>query len=105
MVSAVGHLSPRRFSISWRELDCRDINDDLASPLQYVVQYRLSGSTQTVSQLVVSTTMTTATNPSLGSFVDYEFEVAAVNGQGMGKYSSPVKGVILEGGLVDCRPP
>ncbi len=97
IVSAVGHLNPRGFTVSYRELECREINAD-EGVRDYIIRYGLVSSRQDqLKSTVAGTNPFTIVDPSFTSLVSYQFQLAAVNSKAMGAFSSPVQAAILEG--------
>ena len=97
-VTAVGNSSSQSFAISWEPVECEDVNDMNID--HYIVRFGLAGSDNTVDQKATSMMHHNVNNmnqAALESLVYYTFQVAAVNSNGSGQYSSPVKAVILEG--------
>ena len=102
ITSAVGHQTPRGFTLSWAELNCSEVN--AASVREYIVRYRRAGTEEEERKLVASESPFTFTDQSLITLAMYELRVAVVNTLGMGTFSAPVQAVILAGQLGLARP-
>ena len=72
-----------KITIQWKELPCSDRNGDITG---YTVRYSISGSNITLRNY----SDTAATLVDLIPFTNYSIEVAAVNDNGTGPFSTPV---------------
>ena len=84
-------------TVSWREPNCRDVNDVRVTG--YRIRYgEFSDTQQTTLNINSGTTMAfTISGNGLTPFTDYFIEVAAVNSRGVGTFSQPKIGVITGG--------
>ena len=84
-------------TVSWREPNCRDVNDVRVTG--YRIRYGEFLDTQPIT-LNINSGMTMAfiiSGNDLTPFTDYSIEVAAVNSEGVGAFSQPMIGVITGG--------
>ena len=94
-VTVVGSSFPLGFNISWKELECKEVNDDTGI-LHYIIRYGVAGSPLRHSRQSTSTTFTIR-DSNFKQLEKYEFEVGAVNSMGIGSYSSLATAAILKG--------
>ena len=98
MVSVENGSSSSGITVSWKEPNCSDINDERV--IGYRIRYGLHSLTQRMNTpLITSRTFTLTRNDNdLQLFMDYSIEVAAVNSRGVGTFSQPKTAVITGGG-------
>ena len=98
MVSVENGSSSSGITVSWKEPNCSDINDERV--IGYRIRYGLHSLTQQMNTpLITSRTFTLTRNDNdLQLFMDYSIEVAAVNSRGVGTFSQPKTAVITGGG-------
>ena len=93
IVEVVGDTTPRGFTLTYRDLACREVN--AASVNVYIIRYSREGADPRVE--VARTNPYTITDNSFISLVGYKFQIAASNSLAQGPYSAPVEAAILEG--------
>ena len=89
----VGFLDPRRFVVTYRELACREAN--AAAVVEYIIQYGRPGAP--VEAKVAPNSPVVIENPLFQSFLNYQFQLAATNSEGMGLFGVPMEAAILSG--------